>query len=65
MNLAVGGTNGYFPDGSTKPWLNDSPYAMNDFWDLLEVWYPSWRAGGSTMQIDSVKVWKFVDSESK
>jgi hypothetical protein len=29
MNIAVGGTNGFFPDGvsnpTNKPWLNSSP----------------------------------------
>ena len=35
LNLAVGGTNGFFPDGvssnPTKPWSNGSPHAMLDF----------------------------------
>merc|ERR1712136_444635 len=38
LNVAVDGTNGYFPDGWTngngpKPWLNNSPTAFKDFWD--------------------------------
>jgi hypothetical protein len=33
MNVAVGGTNGYFPDGiGNKPWNNESPTSVNEFW---------------------------------
>ena len=35
--LVVGGTGGYFPDeatgGSGKPWSNQSPTAMGDFFN--------------------------------
>ena len=37
MNLAVGGTGGFFPDGipsaTQKPWTNDSPTPILDFWE--------------------------------
>ena len=33
MNVAVGGTNGFFPDGAGKPWSNGDPHAINAFWD--------------------------------
>ena len=34
FNVAVGGTNAYFPDGQCgKTWTNDSPTAVNDFWN--------------------------------
>lgn len=30
LNVAVGGTNGFFPDNlGSKPWLDSSPSAMN------------------------------------
>ena len=33
INVAVGGTNGYFPDGvGGKPWADASGAAANDFW---------------------------------
>jgi len=43
LNLAVGGTNGYFPDSWTngngaKPWSNTSPTAMRDFWQAKNTW---------------------------
>ena len=28
MNVAVGGTNGWFPDGPEKPWLDGSSSAF-------------------------------------
>merc|ERR1712241_628924 len=38
LNVAVGGTGGFFPDGQSyngaqKPWSNRSPNAAEDFWD--------------------------------
>lgn len=43
LNLAVGGTNGWFEDGkSGKPWLNDSPNAKKDFWQAREQWLETW-----------------------
>ena len=46
MNVAVGGTNGYFSDAwtPTKPWENTSPAASTDFWLAKDQWYPSWNA---------------------
>lgn len=44
LNLAVGGTNGWFEDGkSGKPWLNDSPNAKKDFWQAREKWLETWE----------------------
>ena len=40
MNVAVGGTNGYFPDGQCgKPWSDLSPTSVNDFWNTHATWY--------------------------
>ncbi|XP_052891048.1 beta-1,3-glucan-binding protein-like isoform X2 [Anopheles moucheti] len=69
MNLAVGGTNGYFPDvppatngNSGKPWSNTSPTAARDFWNARSSWLPTWRMTDnrgkqSSLQIDHVRVW--------
>lgn len=44
LNLAVGGTNGWFEDGkSSKPWVNESPNAKKDFWEARDKWYPTWK----------------------
>ena len=55
INLAVGGTNGYFPDNlGGKPWSNTSPHAINEFWAARDAWHPTWT---HPMVIDSVRVW--------
>jgi len=39
LNVAVGGTNSYFPDGQCgKPWTNADPKAVNTFWDNKSQW---------------------------
>ncbi|RDA95311.1 hypothetical protein CP533_3539 [Ophiocordyceps camponoti-saundersi (nom. inval.)] len=44
INLAVGGTNGWFEDGkSDKPWLDRSPSAKKDFWNARKIWLPTWK----------------------
>ncbi|CAG0879122.1 unnamed protein product [Darwinula stevensoni] len=61
VNLAVGGTNGFFPDGTTgpypKPWSNTSPQAFKDFWDRRGDWYPTWIEDDTHLQVEYVKVW--------
>ncbi|KAJ7689727.1 hypothetical protein B0H17DRAFT_632638 [Mycena rosella] len=42
MNVAVGGTNGWFPDGPEKPWLNGSATAPRDFLQAQDQWYSTW-----------------------
>eukprot|EP00490_Sorites_sp_Unknown_P025166 CAMPEP_0114673126 /NCGR_PEP_ID=MMETSP0191-20121206/44141_1 /TAXON_ID=126664 /ORGANISM="Sorites sp." /LENGTH=151 /DNA_ID=CAMNT_0001937247 /DNA_START=730 /DNA_END=1185 /DNA_ORIENTATION=+ len=54
INLAAGGTNGYFPTGSqskpdgfpayTQPWSDLSQTAFADFWNSKNDWYPTWKA---------------------
>lgn len=57
INLAVGGTNGYFPDNvGNKPWSDSSPHAVNGFWDGRAQWQPTWVGEGAALKIDSVKV---------
>ena len=60
MNVACGGTGGYFPDGEGKPWNDSDPHAVNAFYDAKSEWYPTWDGDNSAMQIDSVKVWTQV-----
>ena len=44
INLAVGGTNGWFQDGnSNKPWLDQSPNARKDFWNARDTWLSTWK----------------------
>ena len=56
INLACGGTNGYFPDGAGKPWSDTEEHAVNTFWNSKSQWYPTWT---QPMAIDSVKVWRY------
>lgn len=43
LNLAVGGTNGWFGDGEAgKPWSDASPNAKRDFWSAKDQWLPTW-----------------------
>lgn len=64
LNLAVGGTNGFFSDnhkneGAPKPWVNSSPHAMRDFWAGKDAWLPTWNmdTDDSHFQIDYVRVY--------
>ena len=64
INLACGGSGGYFPDGNGKPWSDTSPHAVNEFYDAKGQWYPTWRGEQSALQIDSVKVWTYDQQQS-
>lgn len=57
INLAVGGTNGYFPDGvQGKPWSDRSERAAAEFYDNKGSWINTWGEQ-SIFQIESVNVW--------
>ncbi|KAI0357221.1 concanavalin A-like lectin/glucanase [Trametes cingulata] len=62
MSLAVGGTNGRFPDGvGGKPWLDSSSEAaMRDFAKAQAQWYSTWPQNieDRALVIDSVKMWR-------
>ena len=62
MNVAVGGTNGYFQDGQCgKPWSDTDPQAVNAFYNTEPTWYQTWdypNSHQSAMKIDSVQVWE-------
>lgn len=61
LNLAVGGTNGWFENGKDKkPWVDGSKFAMRDFWDARSEWYPTWKNEGE-MIVESVKMWQQCD----
>ncbi|KAL6244585.1 hypothetical protein RBB50_008827 [Rhinocladiella similis] len=60
LNVAVGGTNGWFKNGvAGKPWVDESPLAMGEFWSAKDSWYPTWQnEHGSALQVKSVKMWQ-------
>ncbi|KAJ7245496.1 hypothetical protein C8J57DRAFT_1362173 [Mycena rebaudengoi] len=60
MNVAVGGTNGWFPDGLENPWLDGSMTAPRDFLQAKDQWYPLWPQDieHRAMVIDSVEMWE-------
>ena len=68
MNVAVGGTNGFFSDshineGYPKPWSNTSPTGPKDFWSAKNNWYPTWNpytnnGEDAAMAINYVRVTK-------
>jgi beta-glucanase (GH16 family) len=58
LNVAVGGTNGWFEDAvEGKPWVDVSATAKLDFWKARHQWYPTWQENGE-MVIQSVKMWQ-------
>ncbi|KAK7203187.1 concanavalin A-like lectin/glucanase domain-containing protein [Myxozyma melibiosi] len=65
LNVAVGGTNGFFQDGvGNKPWINDDRQtAMRAFWDAKDSWWPSWGDEESrALVVDHVKIYKMCDA---
>ena len=63
LDVAVGGTTGWFADGmGGKPWADASPTASKDFWDAKDQWYPTWEKGGAgEMVISKVEMWQQCD----
>jgi len=66
MNVAVGGTGGFFADGYPgKPWSNTSPNAVNQFYDAKGQWLPSWEMENpshpAAMKVDYVKFYCFAN----
>ena len=67
MNVAAGGTGGYFPDGcyninGGKPWSNGSPTAAKDFWNGKNMWMNTWdfEGYGSSMQVKEINVYEYL-----
>lgn len=60
LNVAVGGTNGWFQDDqSGKPWLDGSPNAKKDFWQAQTEWLPTWT--NPQMEVSKVMMWQQCD----
>lgn len=63
INLAIGGTNGYFPDNidnpGGKPWANWSPQAARDFWNGNWQWRPTWneQTEQRALKVDYIRIW--------
>ncbi|KAH7393274.1 concanavalin A-like lectin/glucanase domain-containing protein [Cadophora sp. MPI-SDFR-AT-0126] len=58
INVAVGGSNGWFQDGKDgKPWVDASPTARTDFWNARNKWLPTWEENGQ-MLVDRVQMWQ-------
>jgi beta-glucanase (GH16 family) len=62
LNLAVGGTNGWFEDNvNGKPWLDASPNARKDFWQAKDRWLPTWTQ--PQMEVSKVMMWQQCDGD--
>jgi beta-glucanase (GH16 family) len=65
MNVACGGTTGYWDDSEpAKPWNNKDDHAINSFWNNRGAWYPTWEGENAALQVDYIKVWQTVEDES-
>ena len=65
LNVAVGGTIGYFEDGiANKPWRDSSSRPSAEFFDNKGQWFPTWKKKDSAMQVDWVKVWDLEKAET-
>jgi hypothetical protein len=61
INLAVGGTNGFFPDGQdNKPWSDTDQHAANNFWNGVNDWLPTWT---QPFQIDYIRVYQSLGGD--
>lgn len=58
INVAVGGTNGYFPDSPDKPWVNSDPNAATSFLKARDRWSKTWSSTDSSLQIDWIRVYQ-------
>ncbi|KAK4233070.1 concanavalin A-like lectin/glucanase domain-containing protein [Achaetomium macrosporum] len=60
LNVGVGGTNGYFPDGvDGKPWADKvNGSSAKDFWKARNSWEPTWGEGDTRgMTVKKVSMW--------
>ena len=67
LDVAVGGTNGYFTDGiGGKPWADQSPVAPLEFWNARSSWLPTWGNGSERgMTVQSLRMWSLGACGSK
>ncbi|ORY43176.1 concanavalin A-like lectin/glucanase [Rhizoclosmatium globosum] len=64
MDVAVGGTNGWFQEwpGSGKPWENSQSQADFFFHRGQSSWYPSWGEGDAgALKVHNIRVWGICD----
>ncbi|KAI8376228.1 concanavalin A-like lectin/glucanase domain-containing protein [Radiomyces spectabilis] len=58
LDVAVGGTTGYWPDSPSKPWRNNDLDAAEKFWSKRDEWIDTWdNTKKGAFAIDWVKVW--------
>lgn len=60
IDLAVGGTSGWFPDNvGGKMWFDGSATAMTDFASAQDTWYATWPTNDDdrAFRIKSVNMW--------
>lgn len=65
LNVAVGGSNGWFKDGEDdKPWVDGSPNSRVTFWNDRDKWSKTWeedpksKTANGEMRVKSVKMWQ-------
>lgn len=60
INVAVGASNGFFPNGQGgKPWIDGGATSMLNFWLANGTWLPTWGSGEDRgMTVKSVKMWQ-------
>ncbi|KAI1436927.1 glycoside hydrolase family 16 protein [Xylaria sp. CBS 124048] len=64
LNVAVGGTNGWFADSASgKPWLDRSANARKDFWNARDTWLPTWTS--PAMEVKKVAMWQQCDGDEE
>lgn len=64
LNVAVGGTNGWFEDQvNGKPWVDASPNAKKDFWQAKDQWFPTWKK--PQMEVEKVTMWQQCDGHEE
>lgn len=62
MNLAVGTTNGYFPNIGGRPWGDNARCAYCEFWNGRNQWLHTWNLGrkinkDAAFRVDYVRVY--------
>ncbi|KAI8958318.1 glycoside hydrolase family 16 protein [Daldinia sp. FL1419] len=64
LNVAVGGTNGWFEDSrSGKPWIDRNPNTKKDFWNAQDRWLPTWT--DPAMEISKVVMLQQCDGNEE
>lgn len=62
MNVAVGGTSGWFQESPSKPWHNEAQFPIRDFWNGRNQWLGGWNLGVNThldasLRVDHVRIY--------